>query len=61
VVRWSCAAQPPEREAGPGIGAGRMIGRSANAIGKDARDRAGPGQPATAKLVSLHKAVGTYT
>src|SRR3989442_9588771 len=58
VVRCLGAAQPPEREAGPGIGAGRMIGRSAKAIGKDAKDRAGPGQPATAKLVSLHKAVG---
>jgi hypothetical protein len=61
LVRLRGAAQPPEREAGPGIGAGRMIGRSAKAIGNDARDRPGPGQPATAKLVRLHKGIGTYT
>ena len=45
-VRLRGAAQPPEREMGPGIGAGRMIGRSENAIGNHARDRARP--PSTA-------------
>src|SRR5437867_7685790 len=58
LVRWLGAAQPPEREAGPGIGAGRMIGRSEKAIGNDARDRPDRRQRATAKLVRLHKAAG---
>src|SRR5688500_9539588 len=41
-VRLLGAAQPPQRQSGPGIGAGRMIGRSDDAIGDNARDPVGP-------------------
>src|SRR6266542_2129804 len=55
------AAQPPEREAGPGIGAGRMIGRSADAIGEDARDQPGPTSTGTRQVGQAAQGGRTYT